>query len=81
MSKRRMDMRNHTVTVNNHHHHHKHDGLKGDTWGDELVRDGIITTQRPTNIILPSGPPLQHNRDTVLALEMHKYSIDNDTQA
>lgn len=47
-----------------------------DTLGEELVREGIISTEEPTHTILPPST-LDHRSDTALDQEMHKYGIDD----
>ncbi|KAL8692447.1 MAG: hypothetical protein Q9224_003953 [Gallowayella concinna] len=58
----------------------EHNGRKGDTLGEELVREGIINTEEPDqNNILPSDihKHKPSKAQTALSQEMQKYGIDD----
>ncbi|KAL8700169.1 MAG: hypothetical protein Q9201_005589 [Fulgogasparrea decipioides] len=57
--------------ANGHHHEARKDRL-----GEELVREGIINTDKPTQPRLPSSTP-ENKNETALGHEMHKYGIDD----
>ncbi|KAI4125962.1 MAG: hypothetical protein LQ338_003988 [Usnochroma carphineum] len=56
--------------------HREHHGVRPDTLGKELVREGIIKAEGPAKTILPSNTPEPKN-ETALDHEMQKYGIDD----
>ncbi|KAI4252582.1 MAG: hypothetical protein LQ352_004203 [Teloschistes flavicans] len=58
------------------HNGHPPEGRR-DTLGEELVKEGIINTNKPTHVIMPPSASEQHKKGTALDPEMHKYGIDD----
>lgn len=76
-ARREEDMR--ATAVSGRHsivHHQEHHGSRRDTLGEELVREGILSTEVPTTTLLPLSTP-EPEKDTALGQEMHKYGIDD----
>ncbi|KAL9011856.1 MAG: hypothetical protein Q9173_003345 [Seirophora scorigena] len=63
------------AAVNRHQHH----GTWRDILGEELIREGIINTDQPTNTLPPSSSTPRRKGEPALDQEMHKYGIDNST--